>query len=73
VKNGTVKSVVLWNTMDLGYLTIHAGAALATGKLKAGATQLDAGRLGSKRVVGDQIMLGDIMVFTAENIDQFDF
>ena len=73
VKNGTVKSVVLWNTMDLGYLTIHAGAALATGKLKAGATQLDAGRLGSKRVVGDQIMLGDIMVFTADNIDQFDF
>ncbi|MFM2094823.1 MAG: hypothetical protein RIS70_1947 [Planctomycetota bacterium] len=73
VKNGTVKSVVLWNTIDLGYLTVHAGAALATGKLKSGATQFDAGRLGSKQVVGDQIILGDIMVFTSDNIDQFDF
>lgn len=73
VKSGTVKSVVLWNTIDLGYLTVRAAEAVATGKLQAGATTFDAGRLGELRVAGDQILLGDILVFTPENIDQYDF
>ncbi len=73
VRNGTVKSVVLWNTVELGYLTIHAGAALAKGQLKPGETSFQAGRLGAKQIVGDQILLGDIMVFTRENIEQYDF
>jgi rhamnose ABC transporter rhamnose-binding protein len=73
VHDGTVRSVVLWNTIDLGYLTVYAAEALATGKLKPGQTSLSAGRLGEKKIEGDQILLGDILVFTRENIDQFDF
>lgn len=73
VHDGTVKSVILWNTMDLGYLTIHAADALIKGDLKAGAATLKAGRLGEKKIEGDKILLGDILVFTKENIDQFDF
>jgi rhamnose transport system substrate-binding protein len=73
VKEGTVKSVILWNTVDLGYLTVHAANALANGTLKAGATELSAGRLGTKKIDGDQILLGDILVFTKDNIDSFDF
>ncbi len=73
VHDGTVKSVVLWNTVDLGYLTVYAADALARGGLKAGASSLSAGRLGEKKIVGDQILLGDILVFTRENIDQYDF
>jgi rhamnose transport system substrate-binding protein len=73
VKDGTVKSVILWNTMDLGYLTVRAAAALAEGKLKAGDTSFEAGRLGTKKIEGDQILLGKILVFTKDNIDQFDF
>jgi len=73
VHDGTVQSVVLWNTIDLGYLTVYAAEAVATGKLKAGDTVLSAGRLGEKRIGGDQILLGQILVFTKENIDQFDF
>lgn len=73
VHDGTVKSVILWNTVDLGYLTIHAANALAKGELKAGATSIHAGRLGEKKIDGDKILLGDILVFTKENIDQFDF
>jgi rhamnose transport system substrate-binding protein len=73
VHEGTVKSVILWNTIDLGYLTVRAAEALATGKLKAGDTRFEAGRLGTKKIQGDQILLGDILVFTKENIDQFDF
>lgn len=73
VRDGTVKSVILWNTIDLGYLTVRAAEALATGKLKKGDTTFDAGRLGARKIEGDQIMLGKILVFTKDNIDQFDF
>jgi ABC-type sugar transport system substrate-binding protein len=73
VKGGEVKSVVLWNTKDLGYLTVYAAEAIKTGKLKPGATEIEAGRLGKKEIAGDQILLGDILVFTQDNIDQFDF
>ncbi len=73
VKDGTVKSVILWNTIDLGYLTIQAAHALATDKLKPGAKDLPAGRLGTKAIEGDQILLGKILIFTKDNIDQFDF
>ncbi len=40
VHNGNVRSVVLWNTIDLGYLTIHVAKALATGELKDEATSI---------------------------------
>jgi rhamnose transport system substrate-binding protein len=73
VHAGTVKSVVLWNTVDLGYLTIRVAEAIATGKLKPGAEKFDAGRLGEKKIVGDNVLLGDIIVFTKDNIDQHDF
>lgn len=73
VHNGTVKSVVLWNTVDLGYLTILAAEALASGKLQPGASTFSAGRLGEKQISGDHILLGDIMIFTNDNIDQYDF
>jgi ABC-type sugar transport system substrate-binding protein len=73
VKDGTVKSVILWNTRDLGYLTVYAAEALATGKLKAGATEFTGGHLGQKKVDGDNILLGKYLVFTSENIDHYDF
>jgi rhamnose ABC transporter rhamnose-binding protein len=73
VEDGTVMSVVLWNTMDLGYLTVYAAEALATGKLKPGMAKLSAGRLGEKKIKKDNVLLGDILVFTRENIGKFDF
>lgn len=73
VRSGTVRSVILWNTVDLGYLTIRAAEALAHGRLKPGDAVLPAGRLGEKPIAGDNILLGDILVFTAVNIDQYDF
>ncbi len=73
VADGTVKSVILWNTQDLGYLTIYAAEAVATGKLKPGATTFAAGKLGTKKIQGDKILLGDILVFTKDNINKFDF
>ncbi len=73
VKDGTVSSVVCWDTRDLGYLTIFVAEGLATGKLKPGDTTFAAGRLGNRKVVGDHVLLGDILVFNKDNIDQFDY
>lgn len=73
VNEGIIRSIVLWNTRDLGYLTVYAAHALATGALQRGDTSLDAGRLGRIAVEGDEILLGRPFVFTKENIGQFDF
>lgn len=73
VLDGTVKSVILWNTVDLGYLAVRVAAAVAAGQLKTGDKSFAAGRLGERRIVDDNILLGKILVFTKDNINQFDF
>lgn len=73
VHEGVTESVILWNTMDLGYLTIYAGTALAKDQLKPGATSVKAGALGSFEIKGDNILLGKPFIFNKGNIDQFDF
>jgi rhamnose transport system permease protein len=73
VHDGITQAVVLWNTMDLGYLTIHAAAALHRGSLLPGNTGFPAGRLGQIEIAGDNILLGQPLTFTKANIDQFDF
>src|SRR5262245_50397984 len=73
VHGGVVQTVVLWNTRDLGYLTVHAGALAAGRTLTAGARSLQAGRLGAIEVHGSEILLGPPLLFNKTNIDQFDF
>ncbi|MEZ5426839.1 MAG: substrate-binding domain-containing protein [Pyrinomonadaceae bacterium] len=73
IKDGTVDSIVLWNTVDLGYLTVYASNALVRGKLKAGDTEIEAGRLGEIEVSGDEVRLGKPFIFNKENVDNFDF
>ena len=41
VHDGITDCVVLWNTMDLGYLTVQAARALNDGTLKPGDTSSD--------------------------------
>jgi rhamnose transport system substrate-binding protein len=73
VHSGVVQTVVLWNTRDLGYATIQAGLQMLQNTLKAGATSLQAGRLGRLNIRGTEIILGPPLKFTKANIDQFDF
>lgn len=73
VKDGTVKKFVLWSPVDLGYLAVQAATAVARGTLKPGAAELQAGRLGKVKIVGDQIILGEPIVFDKSNIDKYDF
>ena len=73
VHEGVTDAVMLWNTEDLGYLTVYAAAAVAHGELKAGAKTFKAGTLGSFEIAGDNILLGKPYFFVKENIDRFDF
>jgi len=73
VKDGVTQSVILWKTVDLGYLTVRATVAVAKGELKPGATSFTAGRLGPMEIKGDNILLGKPFIFNKDNIDQFDF
>jgi ABC-type sugar transport system substrate-binding protein len=73
VKEDVTQSVILWKTIDLGYLTIQAANALGAGTLKSGATTFKAGRLGDIEIAGDNILLGKPFIFNKENIDQFNF
>lgn len=73
VHDGVIESIVLWNTGDLGYLTVTAAKALSAGELKAGVSALTAGKLGKIEVKGDEVMLGMPFIFNKSNIDKFDF
>ena len=73
VHNGVVESVVLWNTVDLGYLTVYAGNALFTGQLKRSDKELRAGRLNTIEVADDEVRLGAPFIFNKDNIDRFNF
>jgi rhamnose transport system substrate-binding protein len=89
VKRGTVKTVVLWNPVDLGYLALYAAQASLAGTLTDNATQakVPAGRLGMLDAIEslkditangpltlkNVIVLGDPFRFTKDNIDQFNF
>jgi ABC-type sugar transport system substrate-binding protein len=73
VKEGVTDTIILWKTEDLGYLTVCAARALATGSLKPTDHNFKAGALGEFSVQGDNILLGTPFFFNKDNIDQFDF
>jgi len=75
LKDGTVKTVLLWNAPDHGYLTVYSARQLLLGGLKMG-QPFQAGKLGSftprKDAINMQVAL-PVMVFTKDNVDQFKF
>lgn len=73
VHDGVIESFVLWNTLDLGYLTVFAANELSADRLKSGDNQINAGKLGRIEVKGSDVMLGAPFIFNKSNIDKFDF
>lgn len=73
VHGGEIEAVALWNTKDLGYLSVAAAAALARGTLTGGAADFKASRLGTMQIKGSDIVLGAPLLFRKDNIDQFNF
>jgi rhamnose transport system substrate-binding protein len=79
VKSGAAPEFALWNPSDLGYLSIYALDALATGKItgKAG-DKFTAGKLGEYTIQDDpnlglNVLLGLPTIFDKNNIDNFNF
>lgn len=73
IHRGTVQAIYLWNTKDLGYLTVYAGAMKAEGKIPKYATSFHAGRLGDLTVNGSEIILGKPLKIDRSNVDQLQF
>jgi rhamnose transport system permease protein len=71
VHDGVAQAVVLWNTKDLGYLTVYTAAKLVQGPLGGGSFQ--GGRLGPIEIRGTEVILGKPFIFNKANIDQYDF
>jgi rhamnose transport system substrate-binding protein len=73
VHGDVVQAVVLWNTRDLGYLTVLASSLLVEGKFAPGAQTLQANRLGPITIRGTEIILGAPLLMNKANIDKYDF
>ena len=71
VHDDVVQAVVLWNTKDLGYLTVYTAAQLVEGR--SGKDSFQAGRLGTIEIRGTEVILGKPFIFNKANIDQYDF
>ena len=69
VKDGTVPKFVLWNPIDLGYLTVHVAQRTSEAALPPG--EYDFGRLKGIRVTEREVILGPPMIFDKDNIDDF--
>ncbi len=76
VKNGAVKSFVLWNPVDLGYLTVWAAKYLLDGNQFEEGIEYEVPGISTKpRYIAESkmLVLGEPMVFDASNVDDFDF
>jgi rhamnose transport system substrate-binding protein len=75
VKNGSAPQFALWNPADLGYLSVYAMHALATGEIKGVAgDKFTAGKLGEYTVEDDpdlglNVLLGLPFIWNIDNID----
>ena len=74
VLSGAMTYSVLWNPSDLGYLTVWAAKEVADGKTFGDAIKVE-GLEANVKWLPDQdiLLLGDPMVFTKDNIEQFNF
>jgi rhamnose transport system substrate-binding protein len=73
IESGAVKEFVLWNPVDLGYLAVYVANAQVEGNLPKSGT-FKAGRLGEVKLLAeDEVLLGPPIVFSKENIGQYDF
>ncbi len=61
---------VLWNSMDLGYMSVMGAYQMITGEIDASSTNFIVGRLGSKKINDKVTVLGATLIF---NVDKFNY
>lgn len=75
IKNGTVRTALLWNAQDHGYLTIRCAHQLLSGGLRAG-QPFNAGALGMLVPRADEVnaqVVLPVLAFDKDNVDRFRF
>jgi rhamnose transport system substrate-binding protein len=74
LKDGSIKDCSLWDPTDLGYAAVYGIDYQLKDELPFGeSTTIEVGELGELSFEDDTITLGDPVIFTAENIDDYDF
>jgi ABC-type sugar transport system substrate-binding protein len=68
-----LKTGVLWNVMDLGYLAVQCGYQMATGSITSSSASVNAGRLGERKIVDKMVVLGPALVFDKSDIDKYNY
>lgn len=69
--NGSAQVVTLWSTKRLGYLTVALAKNLLDGILPYDGQQIY--NVGTIRVKGDMVIMGEPLDFDKDNVDQYDF
>ncbi len=75
IKSGDAKAFALWDPAELGYIATVAAYQLVTGQITtAPGTVIDAGTAGKYTVLKDgEVDYNKPLMFTADNIDKYDF
>lgn len=75
IKDGHSEAFMMWDPAELGYIATVAAHQLVTGEITAEEGQvIDAGSAGTYEVLADgEVQYNKPLMFTAENIDDFDF
>jgi rhamnose transport system substrate-binding protein len=75
LKDGSQKAFFIWDPAMLGYMSVYVAKATLDGTLsKTPGSKVKAGKLGEFTVGADgEIVYGKPLIFTPENIDQYNF
>ncbi|MFS0561979.1 autoinducer 2 ABC transporter substrate-binding protein [Terribacillus sp. 179-K 1B1 HS] len=71
LKEGDVSSITLWSPKKLGYLTVMIAKLMRDGTVIEDGMHIDG--VGRIQVNKEQIIMGEPIDFTTENVDQYDF
>lgn len=71
INDGVIEDIILWSPKKLGYLTVALANDFLNGKFPT--DQQEIPNIGNIRVEDNEVIMGQPIFFTKENINQYDF
>jgi ABC-type sugar transport system substrate-binding protein len=68
-----VETGILWNCMDLGYLSVMTGYQLNTGEIKVDSPSITTPRMGTREINEKVIIFSEPMVFNKDTVNNFNY
>jgi ABC-type sugar transport system substrate-binding protein len=68
-----LKTGVIWNCMNLGYLAVESGYQMGIGTITSDSTSISTPRLGTIDISDKTVVLGPALIFNAENVNDFNY